>query len=107
MNVQCFPTDWHNQIDSVIVIGGALPLSQVDVAPGREQWLCDLAPRRLVERAPRRSPAGHPEHTAAGRDSDPARGRRHYSLHYADKRSAMDGRRMLMFYSHDEKSYVG
>ena len=71
-----------------MVIGGALPVPQVDVAPGRGQWLRDLAPRRLVERAPRRSPAGHPEHTAAGRDSDPARGRRDYSLHCADKRSA-------------------
>ena len=88
MNVQCIPTDWHNQIDIVIVIGGARPVPQVDVAPGRGQWLRDLAPRRPVERAPWRSLAGHPEHTAAGRDSDPARGRRDYSLHCADKRSA-------------------
>ena len=88
MNVQCIPTDWHNQIDIVMVIGGARPVPQVDVAPGRGQWLRDLAPRRPVERAPRRSPAGHPEHTAAGRDSDPARGRRDYSLHCADERSA-------------------
>ena len=71
-----------------MVIGGARPVPQVDVAPGRGQWLRDLAPRRPVERVPRRSPAGHPEHTAAGRDSDPARGRRDYSLHCADKRSA-------------------
>ena len=69
MNVQCIPTDWHNQIDIVMVIGGARPAPQVDVAPGRGQWLRDLAPRRPVERAPRRSPAGHPEHTAAGRDT--------------------------------------
>ena len=69
MNVQCIPTDWHNQIDIFMVIGGARPVPQVDVAPGRGQWLRDLAPRRPVERAPRRSPAGHPEHTAAGRDS--------------------------------------
>ena len=88
MNVQCIPTDWPNQIDIVMVIGGARPVPQVDVAPGRGQWLRDLAPRRPVERIPRRSPAGHPEHAAAGRDSDPARGRRDYSLHCADKRSA-------------------
>ena len=74
MNVQCIPTDWHNQIDIVMVIGGARPVPQVDVAPcpGRGQWLRDLTPRRPVERAPRRSPVGHPEHTddtAAGRDS--------------------------------------
>ena len=69
MNVQCIPTDWHNQIDIVMVIGGARPVPQVDVAAGRGQWLRDLAPRRPVERTPRRSPAGYPEHTAAGRDS--------------------------------------
>ena len=86
MSVQCIPTAWHNQINVVIVIDGAWPVPQVDVVPGR--WLRDLAPRRPVERAPRRSPAGHPEHTAAGRDSDPARGRRDYSLHCADERSA-------------------
>ena len=82
MNVQCIPTDWHNQIDIVMVIGGARPVPQVDVAPGRRQWLRDLAPRRPVERAPRRSPAGHPEHTAAGRDS--ADGIK-VKLHYACK----------------------
>ena len=69
MTVQCIPTDWHNQIDIVMVIGGARPVPQVDIAPGRGQWLRDLSPRRPVERAPRRSPAGHPEHTAAGGDS--------------------------------------
>ena len=92
MNVQCIPTDphWQNQIDIVTVIAGARPVPQVDVVSGRGRWLRDLAPRRPVDRAPRRSPAGHPEHTAAGRDSDPAvaRGRRDYSLHCADKRSA-------------------
>ena len=51
MNVQCIPTDWHNQIDIVMVIGGALPVPQVDVALGRGQWMRDLVPRRLVERA--------------------------------------------------------
>ena len=25
MTVQCIPTDWHNQIDIVMVIGGARP----------------------------------------------------------------------------------
>ena len=91
MNVQCIPTAWHNQINVVIVIGGARPVPQLDVAPGRERWLRDLAPRRPVERAPRRSLAGRPAHTArraAGRYSDPARGRRDYSLHCADERSA-------------------
>ena len=37
-----------HQIDIVMVIGGALPVPHVDVAPGRGQWLRDLAPRRLV-----------------------------------------------------------
>ena len=84
MNVQCIPTDWHNQIDIVMVIGGARPVPQVDVAPGRGQWLRDLAPRRPVERAPRRSPAGPPG-AYGGRSG---LSRRDYSLHCADKRSA-------------------
>ena len=52
MNVLCIPTDWHNQIDIVMVIGGARPLPQVDVAPGRGQWLRDLAPRRQIPKIP-------------------------------------------------------
>ena len=48
MNVQYIPTDWYNQIDIVMVIGSARPVPQVDVAPGRGQWLRDLAPRRPV-----------------------------------------------------------
>ena len=120
MNVQCNPTAWHNQIIVVMVIGGAsvpVPVHgyrscEFDVAPGRGRWLRDLAPRRPVERAPRRSPAGHPEHTAAGRDSDPARDRGDRGL-FAPLRGRaqcahnMDGRGMLMFHSHDKRSYVG
>ena len=105
MTVQCIPTDWHNQIDIVMVIGGARPVPQVDVAPGRGQWLRDLSPRRPVERAPRRSPAGHPEHTAAGGDS--ADGIIRSIARTSAVRTNIDGRGMLMFYSHDEKSYVG
>ena len=96
-----------------MVIGGARPVPQVDVAPGHGQWLRDLsprqpverAPRRPVERAPRRSPAGHPEHTAAGGDS--ADGIIRSIARTSAVRTNIDGRGMLMFYSHDEKSYVG
>ena len=78
---------------SPLGVGSAVPLR-------------DLAPRRPVERAPRRSPAGHPEHTAAGRDSADG------TIRSIARTSAVcahniDGRGMLMFYSHDEKSYVG
>ena len=97
-----------------MVIGSARPVPQVDVAPGRGQWLSprrshcppgDLSPRRPVERAPRRSPAGHPEHTAAGGDS--ADGIIRSIARTSAVHTNIDGRGMLMFYSHDEKSYVG
>ena len=109
MSVQCIPTAWHNQINVVIVIDGAWPVPQVDVVPGR--WLRDLAPRRPVERAPRRSPAGHPEHTAwrpvGTLTQYVADGIIRSIARTSAVRTNIDGRGMLMFYSHDEKSYVG
>ena len=105
MNVQCIPTDWHNQIDIVMVIGGARPVPQVDVAPGRGQWLRDLVrgDRSSVPRGGPR-PASRSIRRPVGTQQTglfaPLRGQ-------AQCAHNIDGRGMLMFYSHDEKSYVG
>ena len=55
MNVQCSPTDWHNQIDIVMVIGGARPVPQVDVALGVGSG-CVTLPRGDRSSVPRGGP---------------------------------------------------